>query len=96
MLSIVLAKFYIGNISRSASEDVLKSYLEGSGVEVVYVRWYYRPNRDSAAAHIVIGKEYENDVLGANFWPENIIIKRWIPRNDSRTQTNTRYNGYHD
>jgi len=84
-----ISTFYIGNIDTSVTANDIYSYLDDRGVKATSVRLI--PNKYSVSARVNIPTESDSVALDNTFWPEKIVVRRWMSQNEWAKE---RKNGY--
>ena len=67
--------------SASDMEDAMRLYCEDKGMKVVYIRAMKdKYKADVANCKIVINECDTARTLDNNFWPDNITVRDWYPK----------------
>ena len=75
-----ISRFYIGSIVEScSSEESMLKFLLDRNIPVIFLRYFYRPSRGTAAAQLNVNMDDEHLLKQPNFWPEAIFMKPWLP-----------------
>lgn len=90
-----VSRFYIGNIDkRFASEEIIRQYLNERNITVTFVRYFDKPNKRTASAHVNVAYEDGIRVGNPDFWPDGIFTKPWLSWYKFIEEHSHRRNGY--
>ena len=77
-------QYYLGNIDTDVSYGDIQSFLDRKRLSHVTFRIFY--GRSSASIRLNIPCQYESMVESDNFWPDDMLFRRWKTRADWDTE----------
>lgn len=75
-----ISTFFIGNIDKDVVAGDFYEFLKLKGIKLTNIRLFY--NTNSLSARINIPSEFEDVVLCDDFWPDDMIIRKWKSRSE--------------
>ena len=74
---------YIGRVSLDVSADIIKSYVKNQlKMEIINcaeIESYYE-NRQSKSFKITVNEETRNQLLNAELWPKDVIVRKFTTK----------------
>ena len=70
-----ITSYYVSNIDPYVSENDIAQYLTDSGVRLTFIKMFH--GKYGSAAKVNIPDNFPYIVESDDFWPEEIIVRRW-------------------